>query len=87
MTFTGGEATLRDDLVDLIARAEKNGQVCGLLTDGMKLADKNYLELLLKTGLDHILFLLQPDNNNSWKALETIIAEDVFDGAFNSDKR
>ncbi|MGA7195155.1 MAG: radical SAM/SPASM domain-containing protein [Anaerolineales bacterium] len=78
VTFTGGEATLRDDLVDLIARAEKNGQVCGLLTDGLKLADKNYLELLLKTGLDHILFLLQPDNNDSWKALETVIAEDVF---------
>ena len=78
VTFTGGEATLRDDLVDLIARAEKNGQVCGLLTDGMKLADKYYLELLLKTGLDHILFLLQPDNNDSWQALETIIAERVF---------
>ena len=78
VTFTGGEATLRDDLVDLIARAEKNGQVCGLLTDGMKLADKNYLELLLKTGLDHILFLLQPDNNDSWQALETIIAVGVF---------
>jgi hypothetical protein len=78
VTFTGGEATLRDDLVDLIARAEKNGQVCGLLTDGMKLADKNYLELLLKTGLDHILFLLQPDNNDSWKALETIMAEGIF---------
>jgi len=78
VTFTGGEATLRDDLVDLIARAEKNGQVCGLLTDGLKLADKNYLELLLKTGLDHILFLLQPDNNDSWKALETILVEDIF---------
>ena len=78
VTFTGGEATLRDDLVDLIARAEKNGQVCGLLTDGLKLADKNYLELLLKTGLDHILFLLQPDNNDSWKALETVMAEGVF---------
>jgi len=78
VTFTGGEATLRDDLVDLIARAEKNGQVCGLLTDGMKLVDKSYLELLLKTGLDHILFLLQSDNDNSWKALEIAIAEDVF---------
>jgi hypothetical protein len=78
VTFTGGEATLRDDLVDLIARAEKNGQVCGLLTDGLKLADKNYLELLLKTGLDHILFLLQPESANSWKALETILSEDIF---------
>lgn len=78
ITFTGGEATLRDDLPDLIAHAEKNGQVCGLLTDGMKLIDKTYLDLLLQTGLDHILFLLQPDNDKSWDALEKIMAEDIF---------
>ena len=78
VTFTGGEATLRDDLPELIARAEKNGQVCGLLTDGLKLADKQYLDLLLQTGLDHILFLLQPGNPSSWKALETIMPEDIF---------
>jgi len=78
ITFTGGEATLRDDLPDLVAHAEANGQVCGLLTDGLKLADKKYLELLLQTGLDHILLLLQPDNPESWKALEVIMPEDIF---------
>jgi len=78
VTFTGGEPTLREDLPDLIAHAEKNGQVCGLLTDGLKLADKSYLETLLNTGLDHLLFLLQPDNKDSWKALETIMPEDIF---------
>jgi hypothetical protein len=78
VTFTGGEATLREDLPDLIARAEKNGQVCGLLTDGLKLADKNYLDLLLQTGLDHILFLLQPANERSWAALEKVMVEDIF---------
>jgi hypothetical protein len=76
--FTGGEATLRDDLPDLIAHAERNGQVCGLLTDGLKLADKEYLGLLLQTGLDHILFLLQPDSKESWIALANIMAEDIF---------
>ena len=78
ITFTGGEATLREDLPDLIAEAEKNGQVCGLLTNGLKLADKNYLEKLLQTGLDHLLFMLQPENDLSWKALETIMPEDIF---------
>jgi hypothetical protein len=78
ITFTGGEATLRDDLPYLIAEAEKNGQVCGLLTDGLRLADRQYLSLLLQTGLDHILFLLQPDNQESWQALETILSEDIF---------
>ncbi len=78
VTFTGGEPTLREDLPDLIAHAEKNGQVCGLLSDGLKLADKNYLGTLLNTGLDHLLFLLQPDNQASWNALETIMPEDLF---------
>lgn len=78
ITFTGGEATLRDDLPNLITEAEKNGQVCGLLTDGLRLADKQYLSLLLQTGLDHILFLLQPMNHESWQALETVLSEDIF---------
>lgn len=78
VTFTGGEPTLRDDLPELIARAEKNGQVCGLLSDGLKLADKQVLETLLQTGLDHLLLILQLDNEASWKAIETIIPEDLF---------
>ena len=78
ITFTGGEATLREDLSELIAYAEKNGQVCGLLTDGLPLLDKDYLDGLLQTGLDHILFLLQPENEQSWAALEKMMAEDIF---------
>jgi hypothetical protein len=78
ITFTGGEATLREDLPDLISHAEKNSQVCGLLTDGLQLLDKDYLDLLLQTGLDHILFLLQPENERSWAALEKVMAEDIF---------
>jgi len=78
ITFTGGEATLRDDLPELIAYAEQNSQVCGLLTDGLKLADKKYFELLLQTGLDHILFMLQPENKKSWEALEIIMPQDIF---------
>ncbi len=78
ITFTGGEATLREDLPYLIAQAEKNGQVCGLLTDGLKLIDKQYVSLLLQTGLDHILFLLQSDSAESWQALESVLSEDIF---------
>ena len=78
VTFTGGEATLREDLPDLIAEAESNGQVCGLMTDGLKLRDQEYLSRLLQTGLDHILFLLQPENPASWQALESVLSEDIF---------
>lgn len=76
--FTGGEATLREDLPMLIDHAEKNGQVCGLLTDGLKLADKEYLDVLLQTGLDHILLVLQPDEPLAWKAIQTIVPQDIF---------
>jgi hypothetical protein len=78
VTFTGGEPTLREDLPALIAHAEKNGQVCGLLTDGLKLADREYRQTLLQTGLDHVLFLLQPDSERSWQTLEAIMPEDLF---------
>jgi hypothetical protein len=77
ITFTGGEATLREDLPDLIAHAESNGQVCGLLTDGLKLANQGYLQTLLQTGLDHLLFLLQPEEPQSWQALEIIMPQDI----------
>jgi hypothetical protein len=78
VTFTGGEPTLRDDLPALIAHGEKIGQVTGLLSDGLKLADRDYLKTLLQTGLDHLLFILQPENEASWKALGTILPEDLF---------
>jgi hypothetical protein len=78
ITFTGGEATLRDDLVRLIRHAESLGQVCGLLTGGLKLAEKAYLDALLQAGLDHLLFVLQPARAESWRALETLIPEDLF---------
>ncbi|CAG1014821.1 PqqA peptide cyclase [Anaerolineales bacterium] len=78
IVFTGGEATLRDDLMMLIDHAEKNGQVCGLLTDGLKLADKDYLDMLLQTGLDHVMVILQPNEPRSWKAIETIVPADLF---------
>jgi len=78
IVFTGGEATLRTDLVELIAHAEKNGQVCGLLTDGLKLADARYLQALLESGLDHVMLILQPEDPRSWEAIETILPQDLF---------
>jgi radical SAM protein with 4Fe4S-binding SPASM domain len=52
--FTGGEPTLREDLPDLIAHAEKNGQITGLNTNARRLADPQYVEKLVATGLDHV---------------------------------
>jgi hypothetical protein len=78
VVFTGGEPTLRPDLAELIAYTESKGLVSGLLTDGLKLADPTYLNELLQTGLDHLMFNLQPDNPAAWAALTNQLAADIF---------
>ena len=47
IVFTGGEPTLRNDLPELIAYAEKKGQITGINTNGRKFADSNYLKTLI----------------------------------------
>ena len=54
IVFTGGEATLRNDLPDLIAHAEANGQITGLNTNARRLADEKYVQQLVGAGLDHV---------------------------------
>jgi organic radical activating enzyme len=76
--FTGGEPTLREDLVPLIARGEQNGQVTGLLTNGLRLDDEEYLDELLQTGLDHVMIILDPAQDNAWTAIEKTASQDIF---------
>ena len=52
LTFTGGEPTLREDLPELLAYAQSKGLVTGLITNGRKLAKKEYVQKLEKAGLD-----------------------------------
>jgi len=54
IVFTGGEATLRSDLPELIAHAEANGQITGWNTNARRLADEKYLRRLVEAGLDHV---------------------------------
>lgn len=57
--FTGGEATLRADLPQLVRRAQSNGQITGLLTNGRTLADPAYVQALVDAGLDHVQITLE----------------------------
>jgi radical SAM protein with 4Fe4S-binding SPASM domain len=57
--FTGGEATLREDLVELVACAEGLGLVTGLLTHGRRLSDAAYVGRLIDAGLDHAQITLE----------------------------
>ena len=78
VTFTGGEPTLRLDLPELIAYAQELGQVTGLLTNGAKLVDGDFLGQLEQAGLDHILIALDLENPDSRAGLRQALASDVF---------
>jgi len=54
IVFTGGEATLRNDLPELIRHAESNGQITGLNTNARRLSDEKYVQALVDAGLDHV---------------------------------
>ena len=59
LTFTGGEPTLREDLPELLLYAQNKGLVTGLISNGRKLKDKAYVNLLEKSGLDFVQVTLE----------------------------
>jgi len=81
VTFTGGEPTLRDDLVALVATSESLGQVTGVLTDGRRLASGELLDQLAQAGLDHLLVCLDANDPDSLAGLRRAIASDIFTAA------
>jgi len=50
--FTGGEPTLREDLPELLLHAQRRGVVTGLVTNGRRLKDREYVDKLVSAGLD-----------------------------------
>ena len=78
VTFTGGEPTRREDLVDLIRHAEQLGQVTGILTEGRKLADPAFVRELQKAGLDHFLIVYLQGNPSNLEGIKNALASDVF---------
>jgi len=61
VSFTGGEATLRPDLEELIRTAQDTGLVSGLITNGRRLANMEYTKQLYKAGLDFVQITLESD--------------------------
>jgi len=59
LTFTGGEPTLREDLPELLRYAQEKGIVTGLITNGRRLKDKEYIQKLEDAGLDFVQITLE----------------------------
>jgi MoaA/NifB/PqqE/SkfB family radical SAM enzyme len=62
----------------LVTFAEELGQVTGILTDGRRLSDANYVEVLFQAGIDHFLITLIPDSDESLEGIKNALASDVF---------
>jgi radical SAM protein with 4Fe4S-binding SPASM domain len=58
-TFTGGEPTLRKDLPQLLHYAQEKGTVTGLVTNGRRLKDKEYVQELVDAGLDFVQITIE----------------------------
>jgi len=76
VAFTGGEATMRDDLPELVGIAEDLGMVSGLLTNGRRLSDKKYLQRLIDEGIDYFQITLESSDK---KIHNEMVCADAFD--------
>lgn len=59
VVFTGGEPTLRSDLIELVSYAGQKGMVAGLNTNGRRLKDPVFVKKLVSAGLDHVQITLE----------------------------
>jgi len=76
LTFTGGEPTLREDMPELLTYAQEKGMVTGLITNGRRLKDEAFVNLLEASGLDFAQITLEShkpeihdkmtNSNGSW---------------------
>lgn len=62
VVFTGGEPTLREDLLDLVDYAQKKGMVTGLNTNARHLADNRLVQKLIDAGLDHVQITVESND-------------------------
>ncbi len=91
VTFTGGEPTLRRDLPELVAEAQRLGMVSGIVTNG-RLLTRELVERLIEAGLDFAQVTLESSDpevhdsitqvRGSWKetveGLKNLLKFDIY---------
>ncbi len=72
----GAEPTLREDLVEIVALVRRSGNIAALHTNGIRLADPEYLRRLLEAGVAEVH--LQFDGFDD-EAYRTLRGEDLLE--------
>lgn len=62
----GAEPTMRSDLPDIIKKIKQSGHRCTLLTNGLKLSSKKYVQELKQSKLSHVYLSLNGIDNDDW---------------------
>ncbi len=71
LRLTGGEPTLRKDLPEIISSIVENGHRAALMTNGLKLADREYCEQLKSAGLKFVCLSLNgADDDDVYEVLD-----------------
>ena len=82
--ITGGEPTLREDLVDIVEHASALGMMVGLLTNGERLGSHAFLGRLLDAGLSYVqMSIASHDPTVHGKVLGTPDHHKTVDGIKN----
>ena len=66
LRIVGAEPTLHARCFDFITTAYEYGHMCVLITNGLKLSSKRYVDELHATGLTHICMSMNGADNNDW---------------------
>jgi radical SAM protein with 4Fe4S-binding SPASM domain len=80
LIFTGGEATLHPQLVELVAHASGRGLVTGLNSNGRRLKHEGYTRSLAAAGLAHVQITLEshrPEVHDAMVAAPRAFAQTV----------
>lgn len=66
LRIVGAEPTVRKDLHDIIRRIRETGHRATLLTNGLKLANNDYVRRLKDNKLNHVYLSLNGVDNDDW---------------------
>jgi uncharacterized radical SAM superfamily Fe-S cluster-containing enzyme len=69
VALSGGEPTLREDLPAIIRHVRASGKTCRLVSNAIRLADRDFLRRLVDAGLQELLFSLNGLDDRVYRVL------------------
>jgi len=85
--FSGGEPTVREDLTELIKYAKSKGKQVSMLSNCIKLKDKNYVKQLKNCGIDCVVFSFNSSSDYAFERIERKKLLEIKRQAFKNVKR